>query len=278
MEYFSFTAFYVGVFIAAVTSTTTLCYCLICMIWKVKILEVAQFGSSWFSIFKDKIFGIDFKLGWLPFGSSMNPLGALDDPEERSKIEPSNLQYALFSKPKYVKYLINFTPLLVCIISFFVIIFISKEDLIDGTSSTLDFTLNTLKEIFRGSEHRAAFIIYAEKIISGKNHIYFSFLVADLLYIAISIPNLLSNFLYALPKFSEKAKERIQILAFLLYAWIIFWEIPKFTFSLFGFTKSLIYIFSFTVGLFTLGLVFFFTCVFVLKSIEQNLNYKSEKA
>jgi len=277
MEYFSSTAFYVGVFIAAVSSATTLCFCLICMMWKVKILEVVQFGSSWFSIFKDKIFGIDFKLGWLPFGSSMTPLGALDDPEERNKIDPSNLQYALFSKPKYVKYLINVTPLLVCIISFFVVIYLSKVNLVAGTSGILDFALNTLREIFRSNEHRADFIVYAKEIISGKNHIYFSFLVADLLYIALLIPNLILNFLYTLAKFSEKTKERLQILAFLLYAWIIFWEIPKFIFSLFGFTKSFIYTFSFTVGLFTLGLVFFFTCVFILKNIEQNLNYKSEK-
>jgi hypothetical protein len=277
MEYFSTNAFYLGIFISTVASTTTLCYGLICIIWKIKIIEVSQFGDAWFSIFKYKIFGVDFKLGWLPFGSSVRPLGFLDDVEERNKINPSDIPNAVFSKPKYVKQLINSTPLLLYIVSFFVVINLSKFDLLADISTIFDFAWKTTKEIFYSNSHKAKYVLYAKSILLGRNHILFSFLVADILFAAISIPTLLMNLLYASSKLSEKAKERLQILSFLPVLWLMFWEIPKFVFSLFGFTKSLIYIFSFTFGLFVLGLVFFFTCVFVLKSIEQNLNYKSEK-
>jgi len=275
MEYFSSTAFYLGIVIATVASTTTLCFGLICIIWKIKILEVAQFGDAWFSIFKDKIFGIDFKLGWLPFGSSVRPLGFLDDEDERNKIDPSDLPHAVFSKPKYVKHLINFTPLLLYVISFYVVINLSQFDLLDGTRTIFNFTCNTIKEIFHNNSHKADFIIYAKKILTGQNHMFFSFLVADMLFIAISIPNLFVKLLSSSNKLSEKTKDRLQILSFLLVMWLMFWEIPKFIFSLFGFTKSLIYIFSFTVGVFTLGSTFFFTSIFVLKSIEKNLDYNN---
>lgn len=277
MKYFSTNAFYLGVFISTVASTTTLCYGLICIIWKIKIIEVSQFGDAWFSIYKDKIFGIDFKLGWLPFGSSVRPLGFLDDVEERNKINPSDIPNAVFSKPKYVKQLINFTPLLLYIVSFFVVINLSKFDLLVDTSTIFDFAWKTTKEIFYSNSHRAEYVLYAKSVLLGRNHILFSFLVADILFAAISIPTLLMNLLYASSKLSEKAKERLQILSFLPLLWLMFWEIPKFIFSLFGFTKSLIYIFSFTVGLFVLGLIFFFTLIFILKSIERNLGYNNLK-
>jgi len=277
MEYFSTNAFYLGIFISTVASTTTLCYGLICIIWKIKIIEVSQFGDAWFSIFKDKIFGIDFKLGWLPFGGSVRPLGFLDDVEERNKINPSDIPNAVFSKPKYVKQLINFTPLLLYIVSFFVVINLSKFDLLADTSTIFDFAWKTTKEIFYNNSHRAEYLLYAKSILLGRNHILFSFLVANILFAAISIPNLLMNLLYASSKLSEKAKERLQIFSFLPLLWLMFWAIPKFVFSLFGLTKSLIYIFSFSLGAFALGVVFFFMVIYVLKSIERNLQYNTYK-
>ncbi|QEM07645.1 hypothetical protein DIU31_030635 [Mucilaginibacter rubeus] len=277
MEFFSINAFYLGVFISTIASTTTLCYGLICMIWKIKIIEVSQFGDAWFSIFKDKIFGIDFKLGWLPFGSSVRPLGYLDDVEERNKINPSDIPNAVFSKPKYVKQLINFTPLLLYIVSFFVVINLSKFDLLADTSTIFNFAWKTTKEIFYSNSHRAEFVLYAKSVLLDRNHILFSFLVADILFAAISIPTVLMNLLYASNKLSEKAKERLQILSFLPLIWLLFWEIPKFIFSIFGFKKSLIYIFSCSLGAFALGVVFFFMIIFVLKSIERNLQYNTYK-
>jgi hypothetical protein len=278
MAYFNINAFYLGVLISAIACLTSLIYCLICIIWGIKILEATLFASPWFSIFKQKILGTDFKLGWIPTGSSISPLGYLDDQEERSKINPSDRPSALFSKPKFVKYLFALTPVSIYFLSF-VIISLSQFDLVDGTSNIFNFIFNAIKEMFTGNGNRADFIIYTKKILVGKNHVLFSYLVIDILLLVYSIPVLFLNFIYSSDKISEKSKERLQILFFLsagLFAlWIMVWKIPKFMLSFFTLTQSLIYLFSFIAGLFTLGFVFFFTSVFIIKSIAQNLNYNN---
>ena len=54
--------------------------------------------------------------------------------------------------------------------------------------------------------------------------------------------------------------------------WFIIWKIPRFIFSFFSFSQSLVYFGSFLVGMFSVGLVCFFTTLFVVKNTSQNLN------
>ena len=68
MELFSLNAFLLGVLIFLSTSLTILLYTWFCVIWEIKIEEVAILTNSWFSLTEKKIDGVKYILGWLPFG------------------------------------------------------------------------------------------------------------------------------------------------------------------------------------------------------------------
>jgi hypothetical protein len=272
MEYFSINAFYLGMLLFACMFMSNVFYSLFCLIWKVKIIEFGLFGSAWFSLHKEKILGTEFILGWLPFGSHIRPLGMLTDDDSKAEIHQDDLPFALFSKPRILRYVFYFTPIFVYSLFFLVIIKLSRVDLIDETSYTLKFSFNVLREMFFGNEHRADFIVYAKNIFEGRNYILFTFLVADVLLLIFSIPMVVLNFIYSFDKISEKAKERIQILFMLFSLWIMVWKIPIFVFSFFELSQGFIYLFSLLIGMFATGLVCFYTTLFVVKGVSKNLS------
>jgi hypothetical protein len=272
MGYFSVNAFYLGMLLFACMFMSNAFYSLFCLIWKVKIIEFGLFGSAWFSLHKEKILGTEFILGWLPFGSHIRPLGMLTDDDSKAEIHQDDLPFALFSKPRFLRYVFYFTPIFVYSLFFLVIIKLSQVDLIDETSYTLNFSFNVLREMFSGNEHRADFIVYAKNIFEGRNHILFTFLVADVLLLIFSIPMVVLNFIYSFDKISEKAKERIQILFMLFSLWIMVWKIPRFVFSFFELSQGFIYFFSFLIGMFATGFVCFYTTLYVVKGVSKNLS------
>ena len=82
MEYFSVNAFYLGMLLFACMFMSNVFYSLICLIWKVKIIEFGIFSYTWY---KEKVLGTEFILGWLPLGSHIRPLGMLADDDEKAK-------------------------------------------------------------------------------------------------------------------------------------------------------------------------------------------------
>ncbi len=272
MEYFNVNAFYLGMLLFACMFMSNVFYSLFCLIWKVKIIEFGLLGSAWFSLHKEKLLGTEFILGWLPFGSHIKPLGMLADDDSKAEIHQADLPFALFSKPKILRYVFYLTPVFVYSLSFFVVINFSQFGLMDETSYTLEFSFNVLREMFSGSEHRADFIVYAKNIFEGRNHILFSFLVANVLFLIFSIPMVVSNFLNSSDKISEKSKERIHILYMLFSLWIMVWIIPRFVFSFFELSQGFIYLFSFLIGIFMTGFVGFYTTLYVVKGVSKNLS------
>lgn len=272
MEYFNVNAFYLGMLLFACMFMSNVFYSLFCLIWKVKIIEFGLLGSAWFSLHKEKLLGTEFILGWLPFGSHIKPLGMLADDDSKAEIHQADLPFALFSKPKFLRYVFYLTPVFVYSLSFFVVINFSQFGLMDETSYTLEFSFNVLRELFSGSEHRADFIVYAKNIFEGRNHILFSFLVANVIFLIFSIPMVVSNFLNSSDKISEKSKERIHILYMIFSLWIMVWKIPRFVFSFFELSQGFIYLFSFLIGIFATGFVGFYTTLYVVKGVSKNLS------
>lgn len=269
MEYFSVNAFYLGMLLFACMFMSNVFYSLICLIWKIKIIEFGIFSYTWY---KEKVLGTEFILGWLPLGSHIRPLGMLADDDEKAKIHQEDLPFALFSKPRFLKYVFHFTPIFVYSLSFWVIIKLSQFDLLNEATYTLNFSFTVLREMFSGNEHRAEFIVYAKNIFEGRNHILFAFLVADVLLLIFSIPMLIVNFINSSDKISEKSKERLQILLMLFTLWIMVWKIPRFIFSFFPLSQGFIFLFSFLIGMFATGFVCFFTTLYVVKSVSKNLS------
>ena len=88
MDYFNLNAYYLGVLLFACLFISNITYSLICLIWKIKIVEFALFANAWFSLHREKVLGTVFILGWLPFSSHIKPLGMTADAAERAKINP----------------------------------------------------------------------------------------------------------------------------------------------------------------------------------------------
>ena len=59
--------------------------------------------------------------------------------------------------------------------------------------------------------------------------------------------------------------------------WFFIWKMPKFIFSFFAILQNFVYFGSFLAGLFSAGLVLFYTTLFVVKNISQNLNMEKIK-
>lgn len=218
--------------------------------------------------------GTKFSLGWLPLGGFIKPLGMSMDEEEKNKISQSNLPFAFFNKPKYLRTIFDLVPWFIYVFVFALtfILFANFADLIGGFKNLINYLIEAFSTMFSGDTEKSKFIITTKKFIAEKNIVLFGFILLTFVMLLFTpltaIINRLSN--------DEKNKSKIQkVLGFILTIgvfWLILWKIPKFIFSFFTLSQSLIYVFNFFIGMFSIGLVCYFTTLFVVKNISQNLN------
>jgi hypothetical protein len=223
---------------------------------------------------KESIAGTNFILGWLPLGAHIRPLGMSTDEDEISKICDSELPYAFFNKPKYLKTVFNLVPWLIYILAFSIafIWFANFTNLISEIKNLINYLIEAFSSMFSNLADKENFVNTTKEISAGKNIVVFGFMLLTFTMILatpiVNIPNWLLN--------DEKRKLKIEkILGVILtigVIWLIFWKIPRFIFSFFTFSQSVIYILSFLIGMFSIGLILFFTTLFIIKNISQNLN------
>jgi len=272
MEYFSTNAFILGAMLFACLYLSNVLYSLFCIFFKIKILEFSIFYNPWFSIHHEKILGTNFSLGWLPIGGFIKPLGMTTDEEEKNKISQLDLPFAFFNKPQYLKTIFNLVPWFIYIFAFALafIIFENNTNLIGAFKSLSNYQIETFSAIFSGESEKENFIISSKKILANKSIVLFAFIqliFVMLLFIPMtSILNWYSNDKINKSKFHKAIGYMINI----GILWLVLWKIPKFIFSFFTLAQSLIYILSFTIGMFSSGLVFYFTTMFIIKNIAQN--------
>jgi hypothetical protein len=131
--------------------------------------------------------------------------------------------------------------------------------------------------MFSGNTEKSKFIITTKEVIADKNIVLFGFMLLTFVMLLFTPLTTIMNWFLN----DEKNKSKIQkALGFILTIgifWLILWKIPKFIFSFFTFSQSLIYVFGFFIGMFSIGLVCYFTTLFVIKNISQNLNDSKAK-
>ncbi len=276
MEYLNFNAFYLGTLLFACLYISNLVYSLLCIFWRIKIVEFSLFFSPWFSLYNEKILETKFILGWLPLGGHIKPLGMATDDKEKLQIESKDLPNAFFNKPKYLQSLFRSVPWIIYLLALVISISVlSNSGLVNGFGDIVNYVIKAFNTMFSGNAGREQFILQTKEIIDGKNIVLFGFtllVLVMLLFTPITpILNWFSN--------DENKKSKIQkIIGFIgtiFIFWLMLWKIPKFVFSFFTLSQSLIYILSFFVGMFFVGLIFFFATLFVVKSIAQSLNYNN---
>jgi len=273
MEYFNNNAFYLGVLLFACLFLSNVIYSLICLIWQIKIVEFGLFANAWFALHKEKILGTEFILGWLPFSSHIKPLGMLSDDEEKAKINPADLPYAFFNKPKYLQKVFRFVPWLIYMTAALIAIYVNSTSSLPSELAIIgNYITEALKTMFSDSvQAREYFIESTKQITSGKNVMFFAFALLVIVMLLLTPITLIMNWFSEDGK-KNKLQKALGFVVTITILWFIIWKIPKFVFSFFTFSQSIIYFGCFLVGMFSVGLVFFYTTLFVVKNVAQNLN------
>lgn len=276
MEYFNNNSFILGSLFFACSYLSNIVFSLFCIYHKIKIIEFSLFSNPWFSLHSEKVMGTKFLLGWLPLGGFIKPLGMGTDEEERKKISQSDLPFAFFNKPKYLRTIFDLVPwfIYVFVFIFSFILFAKFADLIGEFKNIINYIIEAFKAIFLENAEKSEFVNTTIKVIDGRSIALFGFMIWTFLMLLLipfmSIINWTSN--------GEKNKSKIQTaLGFILtigICWVILWKIPKFIFSFFTISQILIYVFSFLIGVFLIGIASYFTTLFVIKNVSQNLNDK----
>lgn len=273
MEYFNNNAFILGALLFVCIFLSNMLYCLLCWIYKIKILEFSIFFNPWFSIHKETIMGTKFSLGWLPLGGFIKPLGFNENEEEKIKFSKDDLPFTFFTKPKYLKAVFNIVPFFIYLFVFVVSLILFSG--VNGMAADFRIILEYIINAFETKDNivkRDVFISSTMNIIKNKNIVLFAFLL--LIFIAI----LITPITHIMNWFSDekKAKYKIQkVVGFcftVIFIWILVWKIPMFLFSFFSFSQNLLYVLSFFIGLFSVGLVCYFSTLFVVRNISQKIN------
>ena len=118
MEYFSVNTFILGALFVACIFFSNLIYSILCIFYNIKIIEFSIFYNPKFSLYNENVLGTKFILGWLPLGSHIKPLGMTSAEDEINKLEGSDLLYAFFNKPKYLRTFFRFVPWFIYIFAF----------------------------------------------------------------------------------------------------------------------------------------------------------------
>ena len=276
MEYFNINAYWIGVLFTGCILINNIIFSLICIIWDIKILEFTLFGNAWFALHKERVMGTDFILGWIPFGGSVKPLGKNADEEELSKINPVDLPKAFFNKPKYLQSLFQLAPWLIYLIATMIAVFISTQTSFQSElTSICSYISDAFETMFSDNvKDRAIFIESTKQIIEGKSIIVFGFTLLVILMLLIAPFVLIANWLTDDDK--SKFQKTIGFTISICYFWLFFWKMPKFIFSFFTIWQSMVYFSSFLIGMFSMGLVLFYTILFIVKNLSQNISSGKE--
>lgn len=273
MEYFNLNAFYLGMLLFACLFLSNVIYSLICLIWQIKIIEFCIFSNAWFALYKEKILGTKFILGWLPISSHIKPLGMIADDAERAKINTADIPYAFFSKPKYLQTVFRLVPWVIYLATAIIsILIISPSSFPTELGKIGNYIIEALNTMFSNEiQVRANFIESTKQITDGKNIVFFAFALLVIFMLLLTPITLIMDWFSndGKKKYFQKALGFIVTIAIL---WLLIWKIPKFVFSFFTFFQSIIYLCSFLIGMFSVGLVFFYSTLFVFKTVAQNIN------
>lgn len=273
MEYFNINAFYLGMLLFACLFISNVIYSLICLIWKIKIVEFGLFANPRFTLHKEKIMGTEFILGWLPLGSHIRPLGMAIDEEDKAKIKFDDLPFAFFNKPKYLQKIFCFVPWIIYIGAALIsIVLISTSSIITEIATIANYTAEAFKTMFSDSSAaREGFVTITKKITNGKNIVVFAFAMLVLVMLLLTPVTLIMNW-FGIEEKKSKLQKALGFVVTILILWFIMWKIPKFVFSFFTLSQGFIYFFSFLIGMFATGVACFFATLHVMKGISENLS------
>lgn len=264
MTYFSPNAFILGVMVFLAISLSNFVYAWLCNVWKIKIIEFTIFINPWFSIYKKVINGTTYILGWLPLGSSIKPLGMLK--EDFEKLSTSDKQFSFLSKTKNKQLLFRLAPFFVWLFILLLSLYTLRNpsDIFLSTQEMSNYIIYGIRSMF-GSISHDEFINSTVFILKGKNIVSFALILLISMYIVLTP---LSKTMSLYSNDEKKRHWLLKVTGFLIFIFVLyltFWKIPSFVFSFFTFGQSIAYIFSFLIGLFSIGILVFMLVMILVK-------------
>lgn len=279
MEYFNLNAFILGSLLFACSYISNIAYCLLCLFYRIKINKFTIFYNPWFSLYKESIMGTKYLLGWLPLGCSINPLGMSATEEEKLQFKETELSFAFFTKPKYLRTIFNIVPWFIYLLAFIISLVLLSGPLnfLTEFNMIMKYIISAFETMYGSDYLRVQFINQTQDIIANTDIVVFVFnLLTLFLFLSSPLPWLM-NWISD----EKKTKSIIQkILGFILSAcicWFMVWKIPKFIFSFFSFHQIFTYILSILLGMFSFGIISFFSTLFVVKNVSLNINNRELK-
>ena len=279
MKYFNNNAFILGALMFVCIFLSNMFYCLLCWLYKIKIVEFSIFFNPWFSIHKETIMGTKFSLGWLPLGGFIKPLGMDENEEEKIKFSKDDLPFAFFTKPNYLRAVFSIVPLFIYFLVFIIslILFSGVNAMAADFRIILEYIIKAFETMFNFI-NRDIFISSTMNIVETKNIVLFAFILLMLIYISLTPITHIMNWFSHEKKVKYKIQKVVGFCFTVSFIWLLVWKIPMFVFSFFSFSQNLLYVLSFFAGLFSVGLVCYFSTLFVVKNISQKINkYKNLK-
>jgi hypothetical protein len=257
MEYFSQNAVLLGVMLCTFYYTSNLLYIVICLIWRIKVLEFGIFSNPWFTIHQKTISDTKYILGWLPFNLHIKPLGLYIEPEEKQKMSKEELARGVFSKPTYVKKLFRLAPRLLYLVALLLVAyFVFDGNFISGITTITNIIADAFRGMFATTFSNVVFLQkYDTTLMSNKLGFAFTFFI--LVYFLLIPISILMNW-YAEDKIINSGIAKfIGSLITLFILWLVIWKIPSYIFSFFSLSQAVKYISSLLIGFFLSGIIYY---------------------
>lgn len=218
--------------------------------------------------------GTKYLLGWLPLGCSIHPLGMSVDDDEKLKFKDTELPFTLFTKPRYLRIIFNLVPSLIFLAAFCIslILLSGLTNFVTEFNNILNYIINAFETMFGSDIMRIQFIDETKKLLAHKNVVLFGFILLTFIMFLVTPLTQIMTWFSDERKSKSKIQKTFGFILTICICWFMVWKLPKFIFSFFSFYQTLIYIGGFLIGMFSFGIICFYTTLFVVKNVSINLN------
>lgn len=270
MEYFNTLAFESGILLMFLSFFAIIVYYGICLIWKIPIVKFAVFSDPWFSIDNYKVNNTDFVLGWLPFGSYIKPYGMGITQDSDDVLEQKIIPMPIFEQSKLLQLSFKSTPVLVWLVIFIGLVFISSQSNNAIFYSFLEYIKTVVVALFEADSTHASLIDLTNELIKKTSSL-------SIVVLLFTVFSLVSQFISLINSFfsSKEDKSNTLVVKIIGYgatffgAWMILWKIPVLISSFFSFGEMVVSVYSYLLGSFISGSILFYLSLMLGKMRER---------
>ncbi len=187
--------------------------------------------------------------------------------EERKQVPTEDLPFALFSKPKWVKFLLHGIATVLILSMLILAIAMQRGDrsVVETILGFYFLVIDAFAAMFTDSVTHNEFLIASKSLLANRSPVLFAFTLMMAYWLLFLPMNLIMR---AIAWGSEKPYRLLGVigwLALLPTMWMLFWKIPKFVFSFFSWTEVFVHSGNVLVGVFVTGVVLHVLTLMVAK-------------